>query len=730
MREISAKYWVIGIYATLILVTVLAFWQLTRCDFIVYDDPVYVTENPYVRSGFTIENIVWAFNSRYASNWHPLTWFSHMLDWQLFGKNFGWHHLTSLLLHIASTLLLFAVMRQMTGAIWRSAFVAALFAIHPLHVESVAWLSERKDVLSTFFWFLTMICYVRYVKRPSGAGYLLTLLVFALGLMAKPMLVTLPFVLLLLDYWPLNRIENLSLTESSSRQIVFHLVREKIPFFALSTASSIVTFFAQRNTAVVQIHKLPVITRIANATVAYLEYIEKTFWPSRLAAFYPYSTDRLSIWRITSAALLLVLITIWAIRLAPRHRYLTTGWFWYLGTLVPVIGLVHVGLQARADRYTYVSLTGLFIMIAWGVPELLTNWRYRKILLAVSVVVIISALSICTWFQTALWRNNVTLFEHALKVTDDNYLAYSLLAYSYHQQGKLDQALEYDAMALQINPGYPPAHVNTGIILFQKSKLDEAAAHFKQALQINPDLVVAHKNLGKILGLQGKLEEAAARFRKGISLESSDSDLYRELGTVLGRQGRFDEALEQLNEALRIKPDFADAHSNLGYAFLCQNKFDQAAIHLEKAIQLDPNSDKAHYHLAIALNEKGEIAEAVTHLWDALHLRPDWIEPLNSLAWFLAAYKDTPVYNPQKAVELAKRACELTSYNDARLLDTLALSYAAAGNFKNAVVTVEKALNIVAASKDNKLIEQIQKRLELYETGQPYVESVPKQSEK
>ena len=722
MREMPDKHWTIVIYLMLVLVPIAVFWQLSLCDFILYDDPVYVTKNTHVLSGFTLENIAWAFTCDYASNWHPLTWFSHMLDYRLFDLKPSYYHLANLLLHIANTLLLFTVFKRMTGAMWSGAFVAALFALHPLHVQSVAWVAERKDVLSTFFWMLTMLCYTRYVRYPSITSYLLTLLMFTLGLMSKPMLVTLPFVLLLLDYWPLNRIEHISLIEPSCRQTIFRLVREKIPFFALSAASSIVTFLAQKSMAVIKIHTLPVTTRMANAAVSYLEYISKMFWPSRLAIFYPYSTDRLSIWQIAVAVLLLILITIWVIRMAPKYRFLPVGWFWYLGTLVPVIGLVHVGLQALADRYTYVPLTGLFIMIAWGSPELFRKLQHQKIILATSAFAVISALSICTWFQTGFWRNDETVFGHAIKVTNDNYMAYSVLAYSYRLQGKLDQALAYDSKALKIKPDHAPSHYNMGLVFSQMGKLDEAVAQFEQALQTDPDLVDAHANAGKLLGLQGKFQEASDHFRKALAIEPLDAEIHSELGTVLGRQGKFDEAVAQFNEALRIKPEFADAHGNLGYIFLHQDKFDQAITQLSRAVQLDPNSDKSHYYLAITLSKKGKIAEAIKHYDETIRLKPDSVEPANTLAWLLATHKDAAFYNPQKAVKLARRACELTNNSNAEKLDTLATAYASDGNFTDAVTVAEKALNLAKSEENHQLVDEIQKRLDLYKTGQPYIE--------
>ena len=404
-----------------------------------------------------------------------------MLDCHLFGTNAGWHHLTNLLLHIANTLLLFAVLKQMTAALWRSAFVAALFALHPLHVESVAWIAERKDVLSTLFWLLTMIAYVSYVRHPSIIRYLLAILVFALGLMAKPMLVTLPFVLLLLDYWPLGR---LRLRGDVNRKSWSRPVREKVPFFILSAISSVVTFLVQqKGGAMSRLDWIPLIIRFGNAFVSYVKYIGKMFWPSRLAVLYPYPADMALLWPMMSALVLLA-VSVLVIRLAPKYKYLLVGWLWYLGTLFPVIGLVQVGSQALADRYTYIPLIGLFIIIGWVLPDLLSKWQYRRTTLGISAGIVLVAMLLCTRMQVSHWRNSKSLFEHALNVTEGNYVAHCSLAYALQQQDELDQAITHNRHALRINPNYPKAHFSLGLVLLKKGNLTEAAAHFTEAQQV------------------------------------------------------------------------------------------------------------------------------------------------------------------------------------------------------------------------------------------------------
>jgi tetratricopeptide (TPR) repeat protein len=687
MGRNSSKNWSFLICLTLILTTFAVFYQVYRFKFVVYDDPVYVSKNPNIQAGITLKTIKWAFTAGYANNWHPLTWLSHMLDWQLFGTDAGGHHLTNLVFHIANTLLLFIVLKQMTHMLWPSAFVAALFALHPLHVQSVAWVSERKDVLSTFFWFLTMWAYVRFANRPKIADYLLVVAFLALGLMAKPMLVTLPFVLLLLDYWPLDRF---SPKRGKAGLRLSYLLIEKVPLFAIVLASCIITFIVQRKSGAMRpIEICSLSVRFANASISYLRYIIKMIWPARLAVYYPHPGQDVSILYAVISAAVLLAVTILILRLAAERRYLVTGWFWYLGTLVPVIGLVQVGSQAMADRYSYITLTGLFIIIAWGLPDLLAKWRYKKIALASSALLIVSAVSLCTHFQLGYWRNNISLFQHALDVTEDNYTAHVCISESLCEQGRLDEAIY----------------------------------HYREAIRIKSELLPAHLRLAGVLCDAGRLDEAVSESRKCLQMQPNDPNVLNTLGIALGQQGKFSEAVRYLTEALRIDPDFADAHTNLGYAMTFQGSLDEAVVHLVKALRLDPNSALAHYHFGKALERKGKISEAITHFEEALWLKPDWVEPMNDLAWFLAASKETSIHNPDKAVRLALRACELTGYKKPVLLDTLAVSYAATGAFDKAVETAEKALELCQSSGQETFKDEIKNRLVLYKAGIPYVES-------
>jgi tetratricopeptide (TPR) repeat protein len=660
MDNILTKYRSFWICLALMLITTAVFCQVCTYDFVNYDDPNYIYENPNVQNGITSKAIKWAFTTGYANNWHPLTWLSHMLDWQLFGPKAGSHHLTNLIFHIANTLLLFIVLKQMTHRLWPSAFVAALFALHPLHVESIAWVAERKDVLSTFFWMLTMWAYLRYVKHPGVARYLLTLLFFALGLMAKPMLVTLPFVLVLLDYWPLARVPSEravgKIDTSFNRRMTYHLIQEKIPFFVLSAISSVVTFLVQRSSGTVwKLVGLPLKIRIFNVFISYIEYIRKMILPVHLAVFYPHVGRDISVLHAMVSAVLLAATTILIFRFAKDHRYLVTGWLWYLGTLVPVIGLVQVGQQAMADRYSYITLTGLFIIIAWGLPDLLAGWRYKKIALTLSALLIILVMSICTHFQLRHWQNSLTLFQHALDVTEDNYIAHFHIADSLCEQNKSDEAISY--------------------------------------------------------------------YQKYLRRMPNDPEALNNLGIALSKQGKFDEAIKCFIEALRIKPGTATAHTNMGHILALRGSLDEAAVHLAEALRLDPQSAQAHYYLGQVLVQRGKIGEAITHFEKVLRLKPDGVEPMNNLAWLLAASKETAIRNPDKAVRLARRACELTNYKEPVLLDTLAVAYAAAGDFSKAIETAEKALELCQSSEQETLKKEIESRLALYKAGKPYIET-------
>jgi tetratricopeptide (TPR) repeat protein len=502
--------------------------------FIRLDDFGYVMENDVVRGGLTWESFRWAFQALEMTNWHPVTWLSHMLDCQIFGPGEpGWHHVTNVVIHAVSALLVFLLLQQMTGAFWRSAFVAAIFALHPTHVESVAWISERKDVLSTFFWLAQISAYVRYAKTARREWLGLSLVLLALGLMAKPMLVTAPFLLLLLDYWPLNRLGGS--TESGGVRVLRGLILEKLPFFALAFLSMGATCFAQAEGGALS--SLPLQHRVANALVAYLRYLGKTLWPEKLAVIYPNHVGMWGLTQVLGAALVLFAVSA-AVVVFRRRRYLTVGWLWYLGTLVPVIGLVQVGDQAMADRYLYMPMTGLLIMLAWGAADLC---RERKTLETLTIAAALGSILACVWAtprQVAYWRDSEVLFTHALEVTEDNATVHHLLGQALNRRGRHDEAMEQFRLALQISPASAKSHNSLATAFIRAGRADEAVEHLQEAVRLEPELSEAHYNLGGLLVQQRQLEAAEAQFRRVIELAPDDAGAHLALGQVLEVQGR------------------------------------------------------------------------------------------------------------------------------------------------------------------------------------------------
>jgi protein O-mannosyl-transferase len=563
----------------LFVVTWTVFGQTLRYDFVNYDDPSYVYQNTRITSGINLANVAWAFTHIHSENWHPLTTITHMLDCQLHGLNAGWHHFTNVLLHAIAVVLLFVALQQMTGALWRSAFVSAVFAVHPLHVESVAWIAERKDVLSAVFFMLALIAYLRYTRQPSIGRYLTVVLVVALGLMSKPMLVTLPFVLLLLDYWPLGRFEG---HRSNTGGQVLQLIVEKIPLIALSAVSSIVTFLAQRG-AIGWTEQLPVSERINNAFVAYVVYIRQMFWPIGLAVFYPHPENRLPVWEVSLALIVLAAITVAAFVFRKRAPYFVTGWLWYLGMLVPVIGLLQVGWQGHADRYTYLPQIGLYIAVTWAVTDLTRSWHFQRVALGGAAVLIVGALSCCAWLQTSYWRDSETLFTHALAVTSNN-----------------DVALN-----------------NLGIIFLDKGQLDDAISRLQAALDLRPENAPAHDNLAKALLKKGQVAEAMVHYRKFLELDPANVEARNTLGTALIQQGHVREAIDQWQEALAIQPENGNAASNLAWVFAtCPEDSirdgTRAAELGERALRISAGKIAMIYKvLAAAYAENGRFADAV-----------------------------------------------------------------------------------------------------------------------
>jgi hypothetical protein len=516
-----------AICLTLALGTFILYWPITSHPFINFDDDDYIVGNPHVTAGLTWPGIVWAFKTNHAANWHPLTWISHMADCQLYGLNPGGHHLTSLLFHIANTLLLFVWLKNLTGAIWRSAFVAALFAWHPLHVESVAWASERKDVLSMFFWMLTLLAYSGYAKNKNIAAYFFALIFFACGLMSKPMVVTLPFVLLLLDFWPLNRFG--SDTENVFRRAGI-LVAEKIPFFALALAGSIVTFLLQKTGGAVWASDLN--THIENVLLAYARYISKLFWPHDLAIVYSFPRHWPALLAIGAALLLLIWTVLFAFR-ARQNPYLIVGWLWFLGTLVPAIGIVQVGAQSIADRYTYIPSIGLFILVVWGANDLLNRWPGRKKYLPIAAGVTLAALLVVTAIQINYWRSSIDLFLHAIEVTTNNYVAENCLGKAFEKTGDNARALVLYDNAVRIEPRYSQAQFNLAICLLTFAKTNEALEHLRAAARLEPHDPDIQYDLGVYFLQHGSPAAAARAFRAALADRPNFSDAKKMLDGIL-----------------------------------------------------------------------------------------------------------------------------------------------------------------------------------------------------
>jgi protein O-mannosyl-transferase len=699
-RAVPGTAVIVSICAVLVGITWFVFTQTVRHQFVTYDDPQYVYANPDVSAGVSLPRIWWAFTHTIAGHWHPFTTISHMLDCQLYGLNPAGHHFTNVLFHTIAVVLLFLVLQQMTGSSWRSAFVAALFAIHPLHVESVAWISERKDVLSAVFFMLTLGAYVRYVRAPSLTAYLLVLLLFALGLMSKSMLVTVPFLLLLLDYWPLGRIrctgsvKAMAREPATSRQlsIVGRRVTEKIPLFVLSALSSVVTFHSAGRT-----DQWPFTWRLSNAALSYVAYIWQMFWPVRLAPFYPHPNDQLHLWQVVLAIALLITVSLLAIHWRKERPYIFTGWFWYVGMLVPVIGLVQAGEQARADRYTYLPQIGLYVLIAWGITDLLTSMMtlrsrsrplmtgrqspargalkspehsprargsnpgmgYQALCVAI-VTVIITSLSWCAFVQTSYWKDSEALWNHTLAVTSDNDVAHYNLGYLFLQRGDLDSAISRFETALQIrsrnnaaqyNFGSAPIENNLANLLAQKGRLNEAVDHYHNAMRLRPDYGDPYLNLGNVLARQGRMRDATAEWQKAHATESKDARFHTALADAFLRAGSQKDAMSEYEYATRISAQ-------------------------------DPL-------------------------------------PRNNLAWLLATSSDASIRDGNRAVEFANEAVRLSHGKDPNCLRTLAAACAESGRFVEAEETARRALRAAELLDNRTLVNALRDEIALYELGLP-----------
>jgi Flp pilus assembly protein TadD len=626
----------------LTVATLLAFAPVTETGYVDYDDDVYVSANAHIQQGVDGGSLRWALTSFYASNWHPVTWLSHMLDWTLYGRKPLGHHVTSLLVHLASVLVLFFALDRMTGAPGRSAFAAALFAVHPLHVESVAWLAERKDVLCALFWFLAIAAYTRGSETPRMSSRLTVVVLAALALMSKPMAVTLPLTLLLFDFWPLGRLKP---------RTALAVVGEKAPLFVLSAAGAWLTVTAQHaGQSMATVAACPLGQRLGNAVVVYVSYLVKTAWPAQLAAFYPHPGATLPAWKVAGCGFVLVLVSATAVRLRRERPYVLFGWAWYLVTLLPVIGLLQVGQQGMADRYTYVPLVGIFVACSWGAHDVIASlgsrpkrrdWRERPQLAMAAGIVVVLVLTGVTRFQVGFWKDAETLFTRALAVTEENDVAHSHLGLLRGRQGRLAEADAHFREALRIRPSSALTHLDLGTNLIQLGRADEALVEFRVAQRLDAKDPRVHSNLGGLLELKGNLDEARSQFEEALRLDPEFTAARIGLGSVASRGGRLEDAVLQFREALRLDPGSAEAHDRAATALAQLGRNDEAYVHFAEAIRIDPLRAETQCNWGTALATQSRYREAATHFTEAIRLSPTLARAHFSLAaasFFLEDY--------------------------------------------------------------------------------------------
>jgi protein O-mannosyl-transferase len=725
------KHRILLLSAALVVLTFAAFEGLRRNDFVKFDDPEYITENTRIQSGLTLDSIVWAFKSGEAANWHPLTWISHMVDIQLFGLNPAGHHLHNLALHILATVLLFWVLSGMTGAVWRSAFVAMAFAIHPVHVESVAWGAERKDVLCAVFWMLTMAAYLSYARRGGVFRYLLVVVCFALGLMAKPMIITLPIVLLALDLWPLGRWSRgvagrIALktdpktapkaTAKTASQTCrpaspARLILEKIPLFALTLTSCAITFLVQRSGGAVAGLDVPISFRLANAVLSYGRYLGKLVLPINLAVIYPLPPEGWPFWMPLVSALVLIAITALVLYGSRKRPYLIAGWIWYVVTLVPVIGLVQVGSQAMADRYTYLPSIGILIMAAWGAADLSAKWPHRNPAWAVAGGVLGILMIVGTHIQTSYWKDGATLYGHTLAVTRNNYALHCCLGTVLEDQGKLDEAEQQYRESMRICPTFTEAHLCLGQVFelrgqyadavgcYEQARqlnaadfrvpfkvaeaqtkigaLADAASNYQQSLRMNPGFAKAYVGLGQVLAAQQKYSEAMQAYDQAMRLDPTDPGLYYRIGAVWAQQGVLDKAAESMRQSLRMNPNLTEAYIALGIVFQKLGRPDEAINQFRMAVKVKPDSAEAWSNLGDCYQGQGKLPEAVDAYTRSIRARPNGAATYSKLGEVLkqqgrvkeavAQHRQAVQIDPEFAPSLNNLAWILATNKDAEI---------------------------------------------------------------
>jgi tetratricopeptide (TPR) repeat protein len=755
---------VVCVCAFLALAVLAVFGQTAHFGFVNYDDDVYVYENARLAGGLNWPGVAWVLTHAQCSLYHPLTMLSLMLDYQFHGLQAGGYHLTNVLIHAASSVLLFLIMREMTGALWRSAFLAAVFAIHPLRVESVAWVTERKDVLGAFFFMLTLGAYIRYVRKPESLGrYLMVAVFFGLDLLCKPTAVTLPFVLLLLDYWPLGRMRGMQNEECRMQNeesrggktagvAFWRLVKEKIPLAALAALACAATIIAAGAAGTSKAH-ISVGIKMANALVSYAVYLRQIFWPAGLAVFYPFPKNIPPLWELAAAFLLLAVITGGVAAFGRKRPWLLVGWLWYLGMLVPVIGVVQVGAAAHADRNTYLPHIGLYLLLTWAAADLSVRWRCRRLVQGGCAAAVLAALFWCAQLQASYWRSSELLWKHTLSCTSGNYLAHFNLGNDLVKNDRPDEAIAQFREAVKFQPAGCDCHYNLANALLRRGNLDDAIDQFRKSLEITPDHAEALNNLGNALAGTGADQDAIAQYQRALQIQPDYADARLNLGRVLLRAGQLDEAGAQFRKLLESKPGDAEFRHDLGEALLLKGDFDGAMSCFEattakgadpaarwrvagddflqredwaaaiacyrRATVLNPRTTDAWADLGMACYKKGAGKEAIEAWQQALAIDPSQFNIQNNLAWLLATAPDTSLRDGAKAVALATQASQAGGGGNPVILHTLAVAYAEAGNYAQAAATARQALALAAEQKKEALADTLQQEIKLYEANPP-----------
>jgi tetratricopeptide (TPR) repeat protein len=741
------RYPVLAVCGLLLLAVALVFGQTLHYGFLNYDDDAYVFENPHVLRGLGMEEVCWAFTDRHTANWIPLCWISLILDRQIYGPGAGGYHFSNVLLHAATAIALFLVLRSMTRRLWPSAAVAALFALHPLRVESVAWVTERKDVLSGLLFMLTLAAYVSYARhRFSLLRYLAVVVLFALALMAKAAVVTLPPLLLLLDYWPLGRMgaegdKSPAAVGGSWTRSLGLLVLEKLPLLALAAASSAVATWAAGDSLI----PCPLESRIANVMVHYVGYLGQLFYPVGLGTAYVPPAHPWPVTQALAAFLLLAAVTAVAVLCVRRRPYLLIGWLWYLGMSVPIIGLVPLGMEATANRFTYLTQIGLCVALVWSVADLGQRWSHGRWLYGLAAVPVLGVLMLGAWRQTGFWRDNETLWPHALACTSENWLAHNNLGLTLARRGELDEAMGHFRQAFRLKPDFANAYNNLGLVLLRRERFDDAYVQFQKSVEIEPRQAATQYNLANALAARGRLDEAVAHYQMALKLKPDEPRFYYCFAVALAQQGRLDEAIEQYGRVTAARPDKAQACCHLAAKVEALGNIRQAIGLYKMALKVNPDCAEAHNNLArllatcpdaalgsatpeaycqlaAAVQLRGNIRQTIELYKMALKVKPDYVEAHNNLAWLLATGPDASLRSASEAIAHARRAEQLCGGRQPVVLDTLAAAYAEAGRFPEASATARRALALATQQNDAAAAGKLRRRLALYEAGKPYHE--------